>query len=89
MIRLIGFLVILAAAGYGALAFYYQATEPCDMLAQEITNQQANAAERMLGANRNGLNDRDGMLAGLNRMGTSNMDRRECVDELWRAWFDD
>jgi len=80
MIRLIFLLVIVAAVGYGGLAFYYQAMEPCDMLAQEAANQQAD----MLGVEA----DSDGLLAGLNRMGTSNMSRRECVDELWRAWFD-
>ena len=89
MFRLVFTLLILMAAGYGGLAFYYGATEPCDMLAQEITNQQADAAERMLGADSDDLSDRDGMLAGLNRMSTDRMSQQECVDDLWRAWFDD
>ncbi len=75
MIRLLFTLVVLVAAGYGGLAFYYGATEPCDMLAEEITNQQGETVGRLMG--------------GFNRMGTNQMSQRECVDELWRAWFDD
>lgn len=71
MFRLVFSLLILMAAGYGGLVLYYGETEPCDMLAEEVSD------------------GHGGLLASITRLGTDQMNQRECVDELWREWFDD
>ncbi len=66
MIRILLALIIVLAAAYGGLTFYYGSGDPCEMLAQE----------------------QDGLLDELARAVTEEPSRRECVDELWREWFE-
>lgn len=83
MSRILVLLVLAIALGYGALSFYYGSPEPCRMLAQERAYQAADA----MGVDRSEV-DSEGLIGQVGRMSTSNMTTGECVDELWRAWFD-
>jgi len=66
MIRFILGLVILVAAAYGALTFYYGSGDPCEMLAKE----------------------QDSAIEDIARAFSEPPSKRQCVDDLWREWFD-
>jgi len=66
MIRLIIVLIVLVAAAYGGLTFYYGSGDPCEMLAKE----------------------QEGTFEDLARIFSEDPTTRQCVDELWREWFD-
>lgn len=65
MLRLIAVIIVLIAAAYGGLTFYYGSGDPCAMLAKE----------------------QDSTIEDLRRA-FEQPGPRECVDELWREWFE-
>lgn len=82
MSRIFVILVLLIVAGYGAISFYYGSPEPCRMLAQHRVNEAADA----MGLEHDTLDD--SLVESMGRASTSGMTTRECVDDLWREWFD-
>lgn len=76
LLRVIVFLIVLAAIAWGGLSFYYGSPDPCRMLATE----RAGEANEQLGLEENET------VESVIRLGTSQMSTQECAQELFELW---
>lgn len=80
ILRVIVFLIVLAAVAWGGLSFYYGSPDPCRMLASEKAAQANETAKETLGI------DGSDAVESVMRFGTSQMSTSECAQELYKVW---